>query len=265
MSTYYAYPVSGIGEAITCDDQVFLLEGDRHHWPNNLKEEWEEQWHEAPYQVITVKEKLIFQGRIFSSVQQAEYILEYCVHKGWIPKFFPDPEPIKKHKEYACSIDTLKQFHAMLMDFTQRVKDHHYLEIVFGKIDEGPTYDMALVESTRKREVLEEAGHLTQADFIGYSEPFTSKGVTSVSALFKSHMDIQDMEIVWMQVEANRRPTGYEWRCPIPWYKYIPNIDKTAAALEKATHETCNGKWYPLKVHHRMDQKNKAAITFLSI
>ena len=263
-----AYLIAGIAEAITCDDKVFLLEGDRHHWPNNLKEEWEEQWwFEAPFQVITVKEKLSFLGMMYSNVQQAEYILDFCIQKkGWIPKiFFPtedEANTVKKNKEYACPIGKLKEFHAMLMHFTEKVKDHHYLEMVFGQIDEGPTNDMAIVEQTRKREVLEEAGHITQAEFIGFSDPFTNRsGLTTVTALYKSHMDIQDMEIIWMQVEANRRPTGYEWRCPHAWYKYIPGIDKREAAFEKARQETCNGKWYPLKVHHRMDQKNKDTLS----
>ena len=267
-----AYLIAGIGEAITCDDKVFLLEGDRHHWPNNLKEEWEEQWwFDAPFQILTVKEKLFFVGKMYSSIEQAEYILDYCIQKkGWIPKiFFPTEEEAKRakeHKEYACSINQLKDFHAMLMHFTEKVKNHHYLEIVFGQIDEGPTSDMAIVEQTRKREVLEEAGHITQAEFIQFSEPFTSRktGLTTVSALFKSHMEIKDMELIWSQVEANRRPTGYEWRCPIAWYKYIPGIDQRLAMLEKAVQETCNGKWYPLKVHPCMDKKNKAAIITLT-
>ena len=106
-----AYLIAGIAEAITCDDKVFLLEGDRHHWPNNLKEEWEEQWwFEAPFQVITVKEKLSFLGRVYSNIQQAEYILDFCIQKkGWIPKiFFPtehEAKTVKENKEYACSID----------------------------------------------------------------------------------------------------------------------------------------------------------------
>ena len=264
-----AYLITGIGEAITCDDQVFLLEGDRHHWPNNVEEEWAEQWwFEAPFQVITVKEKLSFLGKMYSNVQQAEYILDYCIQKkGWIPKiFFPTEEEantVKENKEYASSIEKLKEFHAMLMYFTEKVKDHHYLEMVFGHIDEGPTNDMAIVEQTRKREVLEEAGHITQAEFIGFSDPFTSRktGLTTVTALYKSHMNIKDMELVWSQVEANRRPTGYEWRCPHAWYKYIPGIDKREAILEKARQETCNGKWYPLEVHHRMDKKNKDTLS----
>lgn len=262
-----AYLVSGIGEAITCDDQVFLLEGDRHHWPNNVKEEWDEQWwYKKPGQVITVKEKLVFLGKEYSAVQQAEYIFEYCMQKGWIPKIFfkteEEAEQAKKFREYGCSIEQLKEFHAMLMHFTEKVKDHHYLEMVFGHIDEGPTNDMALVELTRKREVLEEAGHMTKAEFIGYSDPFTNRdGVTTVSALYKSHMDTKDMELVWSQVEANRRPTGYEWRCPFAWHKNIPGIDQIDARLEKAMQETCNGKWYPLQVHPRMDKKNKDTIS----
>lgn len=264
-----AYLIAGIGEAITCDDKVFLLEGDRHHWPNNLKEEWQEHWwFEAPFQVITVKEKLSLLGKLYSDIEQAEYILDYCIQKkGWIPKLFFTSEDeaklARENKEYACSTHELKEFHNMLMHFTEKVKDHHYLEIVFGQIDQGPTKDMAVVEQTRKREVLEEAGHITQAEFIGFSDPFTSRrtGLTTVSALFKSHMDIQDMEIIWSQVETNRRPTGYEWRCPIAWYKYIPGIDHRLAALEKAVQETCNGKWYPLKVHPCMDKKNKDTIS----
>ena len=134
--------------------------------------------------------------------------------------------------------------------------------MVFGHIDEGPTKDMDLVRSTRVREVLEEAGHVTDAEFIGFSDPFTGRnGLTTVSALFKSHMDIKDMELVWSQVEANRRPTGYEWRCPFSWYKSIPNINQAAAKLEKAMHETSNGSWYPLQVHPRMDKKNKDTIS----
>jgi len=260
MSSNNAHLVTGICEAITCGDKVFLLEGDRHHWPNNLKEEWDELWHSPPYQVITVKEKLVFLGKEYSSLQQAGHILDYCVNKGWLPKMiFAEPP---KHKEYAVSSDKLLEFHAMLTYFTERVKDHHYMELVFGQIDEGPTMDMSIVESTRRREVFEEAGIMTQAQHIGFSDPFTSgrTGLTTVTALYKSHMEIKDMEVVWAQVKANRRPTGFEWRCPIPWYKAMI-VDMRAAKAEKAMQETCNGKWYPFQAHPRMDKKNKDVIS----
>ena len=197
---------------------------------------------------------------MYTEVDQAEHILDYCVLKGWLPKMFFKPQEVEdvlKHKEYAAKRETLEKFHHMLMDFTDKVRDHHYLEMVFGKIDEGPTKDMALVEATRKREVLEEAGHITQAEFVGFSDPFNG----AVTALYKSHMDEKDMDLVWMQVEANRRPTGYEWRCPLAWYKSIPNINLMQAKQEKAIHETCNGKWYPFKAHPRMDKKNLAVLS----
>lgn len=265
MSSKNAHLVTGICEAITCGDQVFLLEGDRHHWTNQIKEEWEQQWHNAPYQVITVKEKLVFLGKEYSNLQQAEYILDYCVKKDWLPKILfneEEAELVRKHREYGVSAEKLKEFHAMLMYFTEKVKDHHYLELVFGEIDEGPTMDMKIVESTRLREVFEEAGIMTKAEHIGFSDPFTSQrtGLTTVTALYKSHMEIKDMELVWTQVENIRRPTGYEWRCPIPWYKSMP-VDKQAGKTEKAMRETCNGKWYPFGIHPRMDKKNKDVIS----
>ena len=263
-----AYLIAGIGEAITCGDRVFCFDGDRHHWEDGVQEEWEDQWwFGAPYQVITVKEKLVFQNKLYSNVEMAEYILAYCINKkGWIPKIFFDEEEAKRakqFKEYACPVEKLKEFHAMLMYFTEKVKDHHYLEIVFGAIDEGPTMDMALVEATRKREVFEEAGCITQAELIGFSDPYTGRktGLTTVSALYKSHMKIEDMEALWAKAEAERNPTRFEWGCAVPWYSYIPGIDKRKAMVEKALHETCNGKWYPLAVHPRMDKKNKAAIS----
>lgn len=245
------YACTGIAEAITCNQKIFLLEGDRHHWPERVKEDWENQWHKAPYQVITVKDQLVFQGKVYSSIAQAEHILDYCMQKGWVPKFFKEDT-----KEYNCSIETLKQFFAMLKRFTRLVKDHHYLEMVFGKIDEGPTHDMKIIEATRKREVLEEAGIVTKAEFVRFSEPFGGH----VTAVFKSHMDIADMEAAWADMESQRRPTGNEWRCPIPWYKSIFGIDLEWAKFEKALHETRNGRWYPLEIHPLMDQKNKAVI-----
>lgn len=176
---------TGIAEAIVCDDSIFLLEGDRHHWPEGVKEEWEQQWHSAPFQIITVKDQLVFQGRVYSSTEQAQHILQYCAKKGWVPK--------EKN---------LMKFFKMLKHFTELVKDSHYLEMVFGKCDEGPTQDMHLIEATRRREVYEEAGLATRADFVC----FAPHGEYA-TAVFKSTMGKKEVEVVWSQVDAQRRPT----------------------------------------------------------
>lgn len=230
--SFYAQ-VSSIVETITCNDYVFLLEGNRHLWPKGLKKQWDKHWHKAPDQVFTVKEMLVLQGRVYSDLEQAAYILEYCVHKGWIPTFFTQPDIIKKYKEYSVSTKQLKDFFDMLKEFTLKVEDQHLLHHVVGHFK--PTQDMNLVEAHRKRIVLDEAGHITHAKLVG-----VDNGV----AMYQSYMDMKDMEVVWMQVEANRRPTGYEWRCPHKWYKVIPDIDQAAAKEEVYWHRTSKGRWY---------------------
>ena len=270
------YMCSGIAEAILNEDgEIFLMDSDRHHWPGDTKQEWEKQWYEGkgkhpyPFQVYTVKEKLVLLGESYTPEQQAEYILAHALSKGWAPKIFFDSDKeaadAVEHMEYAVTPEKLRDFHAMLYWHTQQVKDHHWLEMVFGAC-KGPdgkpagTYDMNVIETTRAAEVFEESGAITEATFLGYTDPRTTKDGEVVTAMFKSTMEKESMNRLWESTVKLRRPTGYEWQCPHSWYKKIPGIDQMLAATEKEMRETSNGGWYPFEVHPRMDTKNKTTI-----
>ena len=280
------HPVAGIFEGVFNEDgEVFLLKGDRHHWVYlndgvvigapvegcaSVKNIWEKQFHvegdmKAPFQIFTVKEKLIFLGKEYSALQQAVAILAYCVSKKWMPKMFFNLEQARevvKTGEYCSSKDDLLAFHAMLMEFTAMVADHHYLELVAGAVEGTATTDLGVVAETRVREVMEEAGVTTEADFVAWSDPFTSRktGETTVSAIFKSFVPKQQMLDSWAATMKQRRPTGFEWACPHAWYKKL-NVDLAAAKAEKSNLETLGGGWFPMSAHSLMDRKNLAVLS----
>lgn len=275
------YAMTGIANAIIDENKehVFLLKGDRHFWTDEIKKAWAELfWPKsdtckgAPYQVYTVQDRLTFVGTTYTSLQQARFILEHMMSKKWFPKCcFEECDSYDMSSVTDAQLTTL---FGHLVDFTNRVSDLHYHELVMGAIDEGPTMDMDIVRRTLYKESYEEAGlKSTELDsrvqHVGYSDPFTSRktGETFVTAMYISPFgDKERMERIWQQTEKHRRPEGYlGWRCPHPWYKVIPGIDKSVAAEEKAQQETQGGEWVPIaEAMHRpffMDDKNKQVLT----
>ena len=255
-----AHPKSGIACAILNGDEIFLLESDRHHWPEGVKDEWEAQFlADAPYQVYTVTEELLFLGETYGAVEQASYIVQHMVSKKWYPKVCFEEPP---NAVWSVSGASLEALHAMLRDFTNKVKDHHYVEMVFGGVKTGHTHDMNKVENALREEMEEEAG-LSEftPEHVGFSDPFKSNGQMVTTAVYKTYVDKSTMEQAWANAEARHAPNA--WRCPHSWYKFIPRIDKSKAEREKAMQETRNGKWYPMEIHPRMDLKNKQVFKLL--
>ena len=256
------YPISGIACAILNDnDEIFLFENDRHHWPEGVQDQWKLQFlGDAPKQVYTVTKTLDFLGETYDDIEQARAIVQHMVSKKWYPKVCFSEEP---GSVWAVTEDSLKDLHKMLQEFTQKVENHHYLEMVFGAVDSGPTKNLVIVDETLRKEMEEEAGlsHFT-AELVGYSEPFESRGVAKITAIYKTYVQSQEMIDSWAEIEKKRR-NGNVWRYPYAWFKFIPNINKEKAEREKAIQETRNGKWYPMQVHPRMDRKNISVIKLL--
>ena len=289
--------MNGVSHTILSPDyeETFVWEGDRHHWPGTTKGVWATHFHgDAPFQNYTVEDTLDFQGKKYGPIEQAGFILKHMITKGWAPTCCCDENTAqlvaaakqatklaKKEKtpeakaaakaaealalESARSVtpDQLKALHALLMDFTARVKDHHYIEMVMGGVDGGPTTDIDTVIATAQKETKEEAGLDESSEsltFVGWAEPYTSRksGETTTTAMFVTYKEKTAMEQSWADTEARRRPNGKKtWRCPHAWYRVIPGIDMDAAAHEKAIHETRNGHWITLDEAEKiMDSKN---------
>lgn len=280
------HDVSGIANAITCISMsgtslIWLLEGDRHFWPEGVKAAWASHFFPkggsfkgAPFQVYTVTAALVFLGKTYDAAQQAHYILAHMLSKGWAPVACFEDEAAatlavaaaKAKQTVSVSQEKLLALHAMLMDFTMAVAGHHYHEIVMGAVEGGPTTDAEAIEETLKKETEEEAGLVLesgQATFKEWAKPYTSRktGKTSTTAIFQTPMRKEHMEDIWRRADALRRPKGFTgWRCPHAWYKTIPGIDLAAAEYEKARQETRNGAWYDvqdaLNKPDFMDKKN---------
>jgi 8-oxo-dGTP pyrophosphatase MutT (NUDIX family) len=285
------HPVNGVSNTILSPDnkETFVLEGDRHHWPGATKADWATHFRVGvPSQIYTVEDILDFQGKQYGPIEQARFILMHMITKGWAPTCCCDEHTAKKAAELAkkkktpeakaaakaadalalesaraVTPDQLKALHALLMDFTARVKDHHYIEMVMGGVDGGPTTDIDTVIATAQKETMEEAGIDVTSEaltFVGWAEPYTSRksGETTTTAMFVTYKEKTAMEQSWADTEAQRRPKGKKtWRCPHAWYKVIPGIDMDAAAHEKAIHETRNGHWITLDEAEKiMDSKN---------
>lgn len=282
--------VSGIANAITCIGQllIWLLEGDRHFWHEGVKAAWASHFFPkggsfkgAPFQVYTVTAVLVFLGNTYDAAQQAQYILTHMLSKGWAPiACFEDEAAAtlavaaaKAKQTVSVSQEKLLALHAMLMDFTKAVAEHHYHEIVMGAVEGGPTTDAEAIEETLEKETEEEAGLVLekgQATFQKWAKPYTSRktGETSTTAIFQTPMRKEHMEDIWRRADALRRPEGFTgWRCPHAWYKTIPGIDLAAAEYEKAHQETRNGAWYDvrdaLNKPDFMDPKNVAVVKTL--
>ena len=272
------HPCLGDGCIIFNEDEskYFVIPGDRHHWPEGVKALWEALFHPAdefikgaPFQVITVQNKLTFLGKDYDAGDQAGAIVEYCITKGWFPKccFTKDAavEIAKSGEDYAYTVDTeqLLNFHAQLMEFTALVKDHHYLENPFGGVEGGPTTDPAKIWDCLMAEGMEESGMLlTMAQFLCYSAPRASRKTveTTVTAFFIAHVDEEEM-IQAYEARMSLLGTNH-WQCPLPWYKAL-DVDQVAAKAEKANCETLNGAfWHPYNPegHRLMDAKNKAIV-----
>lgn len=261
------YDVNSIANAITTPYGrfVFLMEGDRHFWPDGVKDEWasyffpkEGSFKGAPFQVYTVTTVLAFLGKTYSAVEQARYILAHMLSKGWAPTVCFDRDEAKAQAAVESGIvdgvsdEDLLALHVMLMDFTKAVAEHHYHEIVMGAVDGGATRDMAKVKATLYKETEEEAG-ASKEDLAGktnfqcWSDPYTSRKTkkTSITAIYQTSVRKEHMEDIWRRADALRRPKGFTgWRCPHAWYKKIPGIDLATAEYEKARQETRNGAWY---------------------
>lgn len=256
--------------------KYFLLPGDRHHWPEGVKEQWAKLFHPAgesikgaPYQVITVKEVLHFLDQDFPAAEQAGAIVEYCITKGWFPKCCFTKEAAldiaKSGDDYAYSVETsqLLEFHGHLMKFTALVEDHHYLENVFGGVEGGPTTDPAKIWDCLIREGKEESGmDLSNSQFLCYSAPRASRktGETTVTAFFIAWVDEEEMTQAFQAKMSLLGPN--RWQCALPWYKEL-DVEQAAAKAEKADCETLPGaKWYPFdpEGHRLMDAKNKAIV-----
>lgn len=281
------HDVSGIANVITCS-LIWLLEGDRHFWPDGLKAKWAlhffpkgDTFKGAPFQVYTVTDVLVFLGKTYDAAQQAHYILAHMLSKGWAPiACFEDEAAAtlavaaaKAKQTVSVSQEKLLALHAMLMDFTEAVAEHHYHELVMGAVDGGPTKEAETILATLKKETDEEAGLVLQkgqAKFQKWATPYTSRrtGETSTTAIFQTSMRKEHMEDIWKRADALRRPEGFTgWRCPHAWYKKIPGIDLAAAEHEKARQETRNGAWYDVQDALRrpdfMDPKNVAVVKTL--
>ena len=282
------FSVSGIGCVVLSPDskKVFVVEGDRHLWPDGLKDEWSAVFHPiiedpqgkkvikgAPFQVITVKETLEFLGKTYEPADQAGAIVEYCITKGWFPKCCFTLEAAvdiaKSGEDYAYTVETsqLLEFHTQLMDFTARVANHHYMENIFGAIDGEPTTNEERICTTLYREAYEEfnlpAEILDSAQFLQYSPPREARktGQMVVTAYFVVRVDEEVMLSAWHAKMLRDRTTGNEWRCALPWYKFIGDIDIAAAKCAKSDLETGPvAGWHPVQVHPNMDTKNRILI-----
>jgi 8-oxo-dGTP pyrophosphatase MutT (NUDIX family) len=288
-------PIIGITNAIMTPkrDEVFILEGDRHFWTDEIKAMWKEQFHKKvehstekdkrgkpvkliagePFQVYTVQDQLQFQGVIYNNVEQARNILRHMLSKKWVPTCcFATPEKaltaVATQDVSQVQDDSLAALHNMLSVFTDKVTDLHYQELVMGGVEGGATRDMQRVRETLYAESREEAG-LTQQEvdsrkqFITFSDPYRG----SVNAIFVSTFSYKaGMEAIWRRANDLRRPLGGvpRWRCPHAWYKCIPGIDKDSAKVEKADNETRNGRWVSveeaLNREKFCDPKNQAML-----
>ena len=276
------FPASGVGLVVLSSNgkKVYLVEGDRNLWPEGVKEAWDAIFHPvfeeagkrlingAPVQVITVTETLEFLGKTFGPVDQTEGILEWCVSKGYFPKCcFTREAAVEIAKrgddyEYGSSQSQLLEFHAILMDFTARVADAHYLENVFGAVDGSPTMDVETIRDTLYREADEEFNLprecLNNAQFLCYGEPRQARktGATVVTAYFVVFVNEDFMVSAWQAKMLRDRPTGNEWRGALSWYKFL-GVNLADAKRAKAALETGpRGGFYPVAVHPNMDSKN---------
>ena len=267
--------VTGIAQLILNPDRtkVALYEGDRHHFLGDVKPDWDAQfWGKAPFQVITVTREhmsqLYFQGTSIPPIQQAEYILKYCISKGWAPKiFFPtaaEAQEAVDTKEYAVKLEDLQAFIEMLADFTERVKDMHYHEIVFGAVEPEPTTVMAIVEQARQRELYEEASLTGDAELLFFTKPWTKRSGDPVcTAVYRSVLDegVDPLRAFATRGLVQGGVLNSNWQCPLSWYKVIPGINLELAKEEKAHRETLSVKWFPVEIHPLMDKKNVAVMT----
>lgn len=278
-------PVVGITNAIMTPgrDEVFLLEGDRHFWTDEIEQEWKQHFHKkvehptekdkrgkpvkiiagAPFQVYTVQDRLQFQGVLYNNVEQARHILKHMLSKKWVPTCcFLTPEAalaaVESQDVSQVPDHCLAALHNMLSNFTIRVSNLHYQELVMGGVEGGPTMDMGKVQETLYAESREEAGLSEQqvcsrVQFKTFSDPFRG----SVNAIYVStFIDKSEMDDIWRRADVQRRPPGGvpRWRCPHAWYKCIPGIDKDSAKVEKADNETRNGRWF--LVDEALNRKN---------
>ena len=282
------FPVSGVACIPLSPDskKVFAVEGDRHFLSGTLKEAWEAIFHPAfeeagkalitgaPVQVITVKENLEFLGETYGPLVQAGAIAQYCVSKGIFPTCCFTQKvalQIAKQESYAYTIETsqLLKFHAQLMDFTARVA--FFYEFIFGAVDGAPTEDPKTIRDTLHRESYEEFNLSTEllrnAQFLCYGKPRQNRaGETVVTAYFIVCVAEQVMLDAWHAKMLRDRPTGNEWRCPLSWYKFLPDIDLAAGKRAKAHLETGpKGGWHPMGVHPNMDDKNRELIELYTL
>jgi len=267
--------VSGVGCIVMSPDskKVFLVEGDRHLWPEGVEDLYKALFHgAAPGQVITVKAFLNFLGKEYTPAEFMGAIVEWCVSKGYFPKScFTEEAAVeiaKDSDDYAYTVQTsqLLAFHSELMQFTDHVADHHYQENVFGAVDGGPTMDVDTIRDTLYREGHEEFNLplelLRNAQFLRYGKPRQNKsGETVVTAYFVVWVNEQEMLEAWQTKMICDRPTCNEWRCMFSWFKFLGGIDVATAKNAKAHLETGpSGDWHPVGVHPNMDRKNRALI-----
>lgn len=217
----------------------------------------------------------------YDAVQQARYILEHMLSKGWAPKVCFENEAeaaaavkaAEAKQTVLVPLEKLEELHAVLTYFTSQVAEHHYHELVMGANDGGPTKEVSAILATLDKETKEEAGlELVpgQAKFKCWAEPYTSRKSekTSTTAIFETVMNNDRMADIWARVDALRRPEGFTgWRCPHAWFKKIPGINVTDGESEKARQETRNGAWYDVQDALRrpdfMDDKNKDVLNKL--
>ena len=241
------------------NDQFLLFKGDRHFLDEKTQRDWDACFFDkSPKQIITVTDDhmlngLTIAGITLSPLDQAAYILEYCMKKGCAPKiFFSNAEQARnalQTQEYSASGDQLNEFIEMLRDFTEQVKNCHFHEHPFGgiEIEKGET-----VEEARAREVWEETGQAGTALLLFDTEPRKSRGMLTSTAVFLSEVDDSAIELY------NARELPSNWQCPLAWYKVIDGIDMELAAKHKALCETVGCGFFPAAVHPLMDKKNVA-------
>lgn len=280
------YDVNGIANVITCFEPsgtllIWLMEGDRHFWPDGVKAGWGEQFFPkggsfkgAPHQVYTVTNTLTFLGKTYDATEQARYILAHMLSKKWAPKLCFEDEAEASDAvaglSFNVSDEKLNHLHEMLMSTTAQIAGHYYHELVMGGNDGGPTKESATIVKTLKKETDEEAGLVLkdgQAIFKCWADRYLSSRTNEYStvAIFETVMDKKNMEDTWESADADRRPKGFAgWRCPHSWFKKIPDINVDDGDKEKARQETRNGAWY--SVHdaiardHFMDKKNRDVV-----
>ena len=280
------YDVNGIANVITCFEPsgtllIWLMEGDRHFWPDGVKAGWGEQFFPkggsfkgAPHQVYTVTNTLTFLGKTYDATEQARYILAHMLSKKWAPKLCFEDEAEASDAvaglSFNVSDEKLNHLHEMLMSTTAQIAGHYYHELVMGGNDGGPTKESATIVKTLKKETDEEAGLVLkdgQAIFKCWADRYLSSRTNEYStvAIFETVMDKKNMEDTWESADADRRPKGFAgWRCPHSWFKKIPDINVDDGDKEKARQETRNGGL--AHVHdaiardHFMDKKNRDVV-----